>query len=88
MNKAPYKSWHCRRPNVSHLRFFGCVAYALINSQVRQKLDDKSEKCIFVGYCTESKAYRLYNPLNGKILVRRDVIFDENTSWECSKNFV
>ncbi|KAL0554294.1 hypothetical protein IC582_008212 [Cucumis melo] len=42
----------------------------------------KSEKCIFVGYCTQSKAYRLYNPLNGKNLTRRDVVFDESASWD------
>jgi len=40
------------------------------------------KKCIFIGYCTQSKAYRLYNPLNGKILIRRDVVFDENVSYK------
>ncbi|KAA8532830.1 hypothetical protein F0562_033053 [Nyssa sinensis] len=33
-------------------------------------------------YSTQSKAYRLYNPLSGKILIRRDVVFDENASWD------
>ncbi|KAL0551410.1 hypothetical protein IC582_010496 [Cucumis melo] len=46
-----------------------------------KNLIKKSEKCIFVDYCTQSKAYRLYNPLNGKILTRRDVVFDESASW-------
>jgi hypothetical protein len=82
LNKTPYEAWYGRRPNVSHLRVFGCVAYALVNSQARQKLDEKSEKCIFIGYCTQSKAYRLYNPLNDKVLIRRDVIFDEKASWD------
>ncbi|KAG6476259.1 hypothetical protein ZIOFF_065498 [Zingiber officinale] len=39
----------------------------------------KSEKCIFVGYCNQSKAYRLYNPLIGKLIIRRDIDFDENS---------
>ncbi|KAH0711345.1 hypothetical protein KY289_007304 [Solanum tuberosum] len=39
-------------------------------------------------YCTHSKAYRLYNPFNGKISVRRDVIFDENASWDWSEKLV
>ncbi|KAL4291772.1 hypothetical protein GQ457_14G025100 [Hibiscus cannabinus] len=82
LNRTPYEAWYERRPSVSHLRVFGCVAYALINSQFRQKLDKKSEKCIFIGYCTQSKAYRLYNPLCGKILIRRDVIFDERKCWD------
>ena len=63
MNRTPYEAWHGRKPSVSHLRIFGCVAYALKHPQVRQKLDEKSEKCIFIGYCTQSKAYKLYNPL-------------------------
>lgn len=82
MNRAPFEAWRGTRPSVSHLRVFGCIAYALVNSQFRHKLDEKSEKCIFIGYCTQSKAYRLYNPLSGKILIRRDVVFDENASWD------
>ena len=88
MNKTPYEAWRQRRPSVSHLRVFGCVAYALVNSQARQKLDEKSEKCIFIGYCTQSKAYRLYNPLSGKISASRDVIFNENASWDWGKEQV
>ncbi|KAL0536512.1 hypothetical protein IC582_025461 [Cucumis melo] len=82
MNKTPFEVWYGKKPNVNHLRVFCCISYALVPSQVRQKLDKKSEKCIFVGYCTQSKAYRLYNPLNGKILTRRDVVFDESASWD------
>ena len=85
MNRTPYEAWHRRKPSVSHLRIFGCVAYALKHPQTRQKLDEKSEKCIFIGYCTQSKAYKLYNPVSEKILVRRDVIFNENVSWDWSK---
>ncbi|KAL0551708.1 hypothetical protein IC582_010797 [Cucumis melo] len=82
MNKTPFEVWYGKKPNVSHLRVFGCISYALVPSQVRQKLDKKSEKCIFVGYCTQSKTYRLYNPLNDKILTRRDVVFNESASWD------
>lgn len=57
MNRTPFEAWHGTKPSVSHLRVFGCITYALVNSQVRQKLDEKSEKCIFIGYCTRSKAY-------------------------------
>jgi len=60
---------------------FGCIAYAMVHSQLRRKLDDKSEKCVFVGYSTQSKAYKLYNPVNGKVLVSRDVIFHEAAAW-------
>ncbi|KAJ4820740.1 polyprotein [Rhynchospora pubera] len=81
MNRTPYEAWFERKPIVSHLRLFGCVAYTLVNSHSRKKLDAKSEKCIFIGYCIQSKGYRLYNPETQKIIISRNVMFDENTSW-------
>ncbi|MCO5606691.1 hypothetical protein L7F22_060880 [Adiantum nelumboides] len=72
---TPYESWYDRKPSVSYLRVFGCLAYAHIPQQLRGKLDDKAVKCIFVGYSSESKGYRLYNPATNKIFESRDVIF-------------
>ncbi|KAI3446966.1 hypothetical protein Pfo_003631, partial [Paulownia fortunei] len=60
---------------------FGSVCYAQIPKVKRQKLDETSEKCIFAGYSSKSKGYRLYNLKNKSIMSSRDVIFDENTSW-------
>jgi hypothetical protein len=84
-NKTPFEAWFERRRGVSHLRVFGCIAYAFVNPQKRTKLDEKPEKCIFIGYCTQSKGYRLYSPESGKITVSRNVIFDENANWKCNE---
>ena len=54
MNQTPFKAWRGKKPSITHLRIFGCITYALVNSQVHQKLDEKSEKFIFIGYCTQS----------------------------------
>lgn len=35
-----------------------------------------------MGYSEESKAYKLYNPQTGKLVVSRDVIFDEAIMWK------
>ncbi|KAH9670830.1 hypothetical protein KPL70_017126 [Citrus sinensis] len=48
----------------------------------RAKLDDKSEKFIFIGYDNNSKGYKLYNPNNGKIMISRDVVFDKEGEWD------
>jgi len=45
------------------------------------KLDERSEKCIFVVYSLQSKAYRLYNPISGKVIISRNVVFNEDVSW-------
>jgi len=58
---TPYERWYCRKPNVSHLRVFGCIAYAHIQDGERRKLDQKAEKLRFVGYSIKSKGYRLLN---------------------------
>ena len=81
LNRTPYEAWYGRKPWVSHLKVFGSVAYTLIDSHNHSKLDEKSVKCIFVGYCSQSKGYKLYNPVSGKIIVSRNVVFDEKASW-------
>ena len=65
---------------VTHLRIFGCIAYAQVPKTERKKLDDRGERCIFIGYSEESKAYKLYNPLTNKVVMSRDVIFKEEES--------
>jgi hypothetical protein len=52
------------------------VAYAKISNARRTKLDDKSEKCIFVGYGDRRMGYKLYNPITKKEIMSRDVIFE------------
>ena len=79
-NMTPQEAWNGYKPSVSHLRIFGCFAYAQVPETKRKKLDDRGEKCIFIGYSEESKAYKLYNPLTYKVVVSRDVIFSEEES--------
>ncbi|KAM1484192.1 hypothetical protein EV2_037025 [Malus domestica] len=79
---TPQEAWSGYKPNVAHLRVFGCVAYAQVPEAKRRKLDNRGEKCVFVGYSEESKAYKLYNPLTGKLVVSGDVIFSEEDAWK------
>nr|GFC84681.1 retrovirus-related Pol polyprotein from transposon TNT 1-94 [Tanacetum cinerariifolium] len=54
-NKTPQEAWNELKPTVSHLRVFGSIAYVHVPSQRRLKLDDRSEKHVFVGYDKQSK---------------------------------
>lgn len=76
---TPYQLWHGKKPDVSHLRVFGCLAFIHIPKSERQKLDCKSLKCYFVGYSTTQKAYRFWDPVGRKLKISRDVIFDEHS---------
>lgn len=61
--KTSEEAWSSFKPSVAHLRVFGCIAYAKILEARRTKLDDKGEKCIFLGYGDRSMGYKLYNPI-------------------------
>eukprot|EP00253_Pinus_taeda_P033571 PITA_33571 len=41
MNKVPEEAWSGRKQGVTHMKVFGCVAYAHIPDQLRKKLDNK-----------------------------------------------
>ena len=80
-NMTPEEAWSGYKPTADHLRIFRCTAYAHIPYKKRKRLDDKGMKCVLLGVSEESKAYRLYNPISHKIIINRDVIFDEASSW-------
>jgi len=82
--KTPQEAWSGYTPNVAHLRSFGCVAYAQVPEVKREKLDNHGEKCIFIRYSEESKVYKLYNPVTKKLVVSRDVVFNEAEAWSWS----
>lgn len=81
-NITPEEKWNNQKPSVDHLRVFGSIAYALVPYERRTKLDEKSIKCVVFGVSKDSKAYRLYNPETRKIVISKDVHFDENKGWE------
>ena len=78
-NITPFEAWWNKKPSVKHLRIFGCKAYSHIPNKFRQKLDNRAVKCIFLGYSTCSKAYRLWSLDKRSLLIRRNVIFDESS---------
>lgn len=64
MSTTPYFEWYGKKPNVSHLRVFGAKAFVHIPDSMRQKLDPKAKKTIFVGYGRlTDKIYRIYDPV-------------------------
>ncbi|WJZ82104.1 hypothetical protein VitviT2T_001894 [Vitis vinifera] len=50
-------------------------------STKRGKLDERAEKGVFVGYAAESKGYIIYSLSRMKIVISRDMYFDENSYW-------
>ncbi|XP_021731349.1 uncharacterized protein LOC110698260 [Chenopodium quinoa] len=78
INKTPYKLFRGRKPNISHLRAFGCKCFVHNNGKKNLgKFDERSEEAIFLGYASDSKAYRVYNKSSMCVEESIHIIFDE-----------
>ncbi|KAG6623218.1 Copia protein [Phytophthora cinnamomi] len=83
-DKTPFETVYKSKPNVKHMRIFGCKAYVLTPKEKRLKWDPKAREGIFMGYEERSKAYRVYDIEAGQVVISRDVTFDES-SFDDSK---
>lgn len=79
---TPQEVWSGRKPSVFHLRVFGSIAYTHVADETRSKMDDKSNKLVFIGYDASSKGYKLYDPSTERKVISRDVEFDEDETWD------
>lgn len=84
--QTPEEKWSGKKPNLAHMKIFGSKAMVHVPKQKRLKWDKKSEEMIFMGYCDNTKGYRLYNPRNKQIITSRDVIFIENANIDNEKS--
>ena len=49
---------------------------------VLTKLEGRSTPMVLLGYEEGTKMFRLYNPHRGKVVVSRNVMFDEKAAWD------
>ena len=83
--KTPEEMFTRKKPEVSHLKIFGCPVFVHIPKEKRNKLEPSGKKGIFVGYCEVSKAFRIYIAGHRHIKISRDVTFDEEAALEIEK---
>ena len=83
---TPYEAFRRKRPNISHLRIFGCIGYAKVDKPHFKKLNDRSRILVHLGTEPESKAYHMLYPKTQKVIVSRDVVFDETKGWNWSEH--
>jgi hypothetical protein len=56
--KTPYKEWIGRKPSLSYLRTWGCLAKVNVPINKKCKLGPKIVDCVFLGYAHHSIAYK------------------------------
>ena len=77
---AYYSSLHLlyhKEPSYSHMRVFGCLCFPLYPSTNIHKLQARSPPCVFLGYPSNHRGYKCYDPSSRKIIICPHVIFDE-----------
>ncbi|WVZ67203.1 hypothetical protein U9M48_016315 [Paspalum notatum var. saurae] len=84
--QTPFEAWHGHKPNVSHLRTFGRVGYVKVTKPGLSKLEDRSKPMVLLGYEAGSKAYRMYDPVERKVVISRDVVFNESACWDWTES--
>ncbi|KAM1480310.1 hypothetical protein ACFX2I_027471 [Malus domestica] len=79
--KSPLENLKGRKIHLSHIRVFGCVCFVHIQNLHRDKLDPRAVKCLFLGYSSVQKGYKCYDTKRRKLIVSRDVSFDEKVPF-------
>ena len=73
-----FEEWYGARPDVSHLRTFGCHAVVLNPKDTRaHKLSPRGTSVIHLGFAKNHKGYLFLDPSTYQVVVSRHARFDE-----------
>ncbi|KAA0050418.1 putative gag-pol polyprotein [Cucumis melo var. makuwa] len=75
---TPYELWKGRKPNVKYFHIYGSTCFILSDREHRPKWGSKSDRGIFLGYSTNSRAYRVYNRHTRIVMESVNVIIDDH----------
>nr|GFA30258.1 hypothetical protein [Tanacetum cinerariifolium] len=75
--KTPYHIINDLKPSVKFFHIFGSVCYIVRDGENLDKMKEKGDECISVGYSTQSRAYRVINKRIRVIMESIHVNFNE-----------
>ncbi|GKA01880.1 putative ribonuclease H-like domain-containing protein [Tanacetum coccineum] len=75
--KTPYHIINGREPSVKFFHIFDSLCYIVRDGENLDKMKEKGDACIFLGYSTQSRAYRVFNKRTKVIVETIHVNFDE-----------
>nr|GEV80606.1 retrovirus-related Pol polyprotein from transposon TNT 1-94 [Tanacetum cinerariifolium] len=75
--KTPYHIINGRKPSVKFFHIFASLCYIVRVGENLNKIKEKGDACIFVGYSTQSRSYRVFNKRTRVIAETIHVNFDE-----------
>ena len=63
-SKTPFEYWYQKKPDIFHLKVFGCRVFVHVPDEKRRKLDPKATEGMMMGYLDESKSCYMVGPFN------------------------
>ena len=75
--KTPFEVCFGNKSDLSHRKVFGSQGYAHVDKTKRLKLVKKAFKCMFLGYLSGVKSYRVWNFDSKRLEITRSVTFQE-----------
>jgi len=57
--KTPHELITGDKPSIANFKVFGCTCYR--KNDAKSKLQSKANKCMFIGYSEQHKAYKLWD---------------------------
>src|SRR4051812_35223799 len=77
LDEDPYELLTDHKPNVNYFPVFGFKCFFLNKKDRLAKFQSKTIEGIFVGYASNSHAYRVYKKSTGCVVETCDVVFEE-----------
>ena len=84
-DQTPFEAWYDYKPSLHFIKIFGCLCFTHVPQIKRDKLDKRALPGIFIGYSLVIKAYKIFQPQTGNIVISRDVHFVEDEKMELGR---
>lgn len=75
--ETPEKRYCSSKLEVSNMRTFDCLAFIHVPKQNGKKLESKTYEGLMMEYDSYSEAYHIFDLVKRKIVMMRDVVFNE-----------
>lgn len=76
-NISPYEKLFHKVPYYTILQAFGCVCFLYLRPYMSKKLLFRTITCVFLGYGSNHKGFKCFDPITKRIYMSRHVVFDE-----------
>lgn len=76
---TPFELWHKRKPDIHHIRVFGCSAQILIRKPLRGgKFEEVTNDGVLLGFVDDNFNYRVFNLDTNRIVISHNVYFQKD----------